>query len=114
MRVFVSAITFDLQGYAMLEPLPDSDYGVLLRRANRVRTLDGGVAVNDFGFTHADREFLLNLRPSKATDTTLRYLVENYGQVHVSTDDGFFTAIPQYVVIDGVATLTLSITEQLA
>jgi hypothetical protein len=114
MKVYISAVTFDLLGSVGLDPLPNSNYGALIRRANKVKTLDGGVAVTDFGFTHADREFNIELKPTRAIDTSLRYIVENHSLVHVSTDEGYFKAIPQYAVSNGIATLSLSVTEQLA
>jgi hypothetical protein len=112
--ISISAITFDMSGFIEFEPLPDADYGLLARRFKKSQTLDGGVAVSDFGYTSADREFDIRLKPTSAEDSTLRYIVENHDQVHVSTAEGFFKAVPQYTIRGGLASLTLSITEQIA
>jgi hypothetical protein len=114
MNVFVSAPVFDLVGTAHIAALPSSDFGTLVRRANKVATLDGGVAVNDFGYTAADRDFRINFKPDPEMDQTLRYLTRTYSFVHVSTSEGFYKAIPSYITGADRATLTLSITEQLA
>jgi hypothetical protein len=112
--ISIAGITFDMSGYITLEPLGGSDYGLLARRFKKSQTLDGGVSVSDFGYTSADREFDISLQPTSAQDSTLRYLVENHDQVHVSTEEGFYKAVPQYTIRGGIASLTLSITEQIA
>jgi hypothetical protein len=112
-KVFVSSIEYDPTGYVAIDALPGSDYGVLSRRANKIRTLDGGVVSNDFGFNHADREFLIHLHPTDEQDAILRYLVEFHPLVHVSTDEGVFTAIPQYAPSTTQSVLTLSIRSSL-
>lgn len=115
MRVSVSSIAFDLTGYAGIDPLNDSDYGVMIRRSNKVQTLDGGVSVNDYGYTDGDRAFEVRLIPDAETDAALRYLVEYHSLVNVSTKEGFFIAIPiAYEPGTEHATLTLSITERVA
>jgi len=114
-KVTVSSIAFDLTGYASFDPLADSDYGAMIRRANKVRTLDGGVAINDYGYTDGDRAFEIKLRPDPTIDAALRYLVEYHPLVNVSTKDGFFIAVPISYEQDGaISTLTLSITERVA
>lgn len=114
MKLLIDAITFDLNGSVELEALQESNFSTLGRRANKVATLDGGVAINDFGFTHADRDFQILLRPTPEQDSALRYIVENYGQVYVSTGEGFFKAIPEYSPGPSQSTLSLSVTEKIA
>lgn len=114
MKLLLDAITFDLNGSVELDALESSSFSTLGRRTNKVATLDGGVAINDFGFTHADRDFQILVKPTPAQDSTLRYIVENYGQVYVSTREGFFKAIPEYSPGPEQSTLSLSVTEKLA
>lgn len=114
MKLLIDSITFDLQGSVELDALPDSTFSTLGRRTNKVATLDGGVAINDFGFTHADRDFQVLVKPTPEQDAALRYIVENYGQVYVSTKEGFFKAIPEYSPGPSQSTLSLSITEKIA
>lgn len=112
--IFVSSVTFDPDAALEIDDLASSDYGAMTRRSNKVATLDLGVAVNDFGYTDADREFQVNLKLTQEIDETLRYIVRTYGLVNVSTREGFYTAIPSYSARAGIATLKLSITAQLA
>ncbi|GAB5451838.1 MAG: hypothetical protein Hals2KO_21660 [Halioglobus sp.] len=114
MFIALSTPTYDLDGSLLLEPLPSSDFGTLQRRGNKVPTLDAGVAVQDFGYTDADREFTVDLRVSPAQSNQLRELVRLYPRIYAATPEGFFEVIPSYAPrIDG-ATLTLSVTEKLA
>ena len=112
--ISLSATTFDLDGHIEFNEQPDSRYGELVRRASRNKTLNAGVSVSDFGFTHADRDFEIRLRPTVAEDAAIRYLVASYAQLQVSTPEGVFTAIPRYNVYEGLATIGLEITEKIA
>lgn len=114
MNVSISAITFDLSGEVTFTPLPGSSYGNLARRANKVATTDGGVAVNDFGFSDGDREFLFILEPTEGERGRIEGIVRNYSQVNVATENGFYRAIPEYEHEGKRGTLTLSITEKLS
>ena len=110
MRVSVAAQVYDLDGFIELETLPDSDFDELRRRTNKVATLDGGVAVNNAGYTHADRELRLRVRPTEAENAQLRYIVETYATVNVSVEGEFYQAIPSYAPGDEFSLLRLSIT----
>ena len=112
--ISLAAITFDLSGFIEIDAQPDSEYGELVRRSTRSRTLDGGVTVSDFGFSHGDRDFIINFTPTEAEDESMRYLVEYYDQLHIGTAEGFFKAIPSYKMQRGVATINLQITEKIA
>jgi hypothetical protein len=113
MILTIAAITFDLDAHITIDAIQRSDYGDLVRRATRSKTLDGGVSVSDFGFSHADRDFSLTFTPTQAEDETLRYIVEYHPQVHVSIGEGVFTAIPSYSMQDGDATIGLEVTDKI-
>jgi len=113
MRVFISAIEYDLQGYVEIDALPVSEYGTLARRATRVATLDGGAVSQDFGFTHADRKLSVRFLSTNELDAALKYLVENYPLVQVSVDGGVFYAIAEYQPGAETSALNLDITESL-
>lgn len=114
MIINITPVVFDISGALSIRALPSSNFGSMIRRANRRATLDLGVAVNDFGYTDADRDMAINFKPTPETDETARYLVRTHSRVHVATREGFFVAIPQYVINDGRSTITLMIIEKLA
>lgn len=93
--IHISAKTFDLSGVLDITPLPNSSPGQLTRRVNRVPTLDGGIAVNDGGFSHGDRDVDIIYRPvSTAHDDIARRIVELHSRVCLSLPDGLFEAAP--------------------
>jgi hypothetical protein len=96
MLLFLSSLTFDLDGYIEVTASDRMTAGDTRRRVNRVATLDGGVAVNDFGFTHADRTLDVIWRPtSSAIERAIDRLVQVYDRLHVATRDGVFLAAPE-------------------
>lgn len=115
-RVFIASTTFDLNGHLVIDPLGSSDFGTTSRRTNKVATLDGGVAVNDGGFAHGDKDFTIDWRTRDATFEALAVgVVENYATVYVTTRDGCFLATPaSYSATDGVSSISLSIHSKVA
>ena len=88
-----------------------SSLGEYARRVQRTATLDASVVVTDNGYTHADRTVRLDVSDeSKATQETLRRLVEMYARVLLFLPEGAFTAVPERFVTSGaVSTMTLLI-----
>ena len=96
MLVHLASKLFDLSGAVLLDCLPDTTAGQVQRRTNRVATLDGGAAFNDFGFAEADRTIELRWEPtSAATDALVARLVRVHGWVYVSMRDGLWLAAPE-------------------
>jgi hypothetical protein len=94
--VILSTKTYDLDGF--LEITLEGSREALLERTRRAvvtPTLDGGVAVQDGGFTHGDRTIDVRMQPTRTELTTLTYLIETYSQLNCSLRDGFYTAVPQ-------------------
>ena len=94
--VILSTKTFDLDGY--LEITLEGSREVLIertRRASVTPTLDGGVAVQDGGFSHGDRAIDVRVMPTRNDLDTLKYIIENYSQINCAMREGFFTAVPQ-------------------
>lgn len=114
MLVFISSIDFDLNGSATIDAYPSSDLGIFGRRFNKIKTLDGGVVVNDGGFANGDMEFNFIFSKTSQIDSSLKYIVSTYSQVRVSTRDGVFIAVPTYTPDTPDAQLSLSITEKLS
>lgn len=96
MLVHLSSKLFDLAGVALLRCLDDTTAGQVQRRVNRVATLDGGAAFNDFGFAEADRTIELRWVPDDpAIEATVARLVRLHRWVYVSMPDGLWLAAPE-------------------
>lgn len=96
MTITISALTFDPLGSVTLQPLPSSDIDTLRRRVSRIETLDGGVALNDFGYTDGDRTLQIEFRPrDQAQEDQIKRLLRLHGRVRVSTRDGVYLAAPE-------------------
>lgn len=116
MKVFLSAITFDPAGVVALNTPPGQTLGESRRRVNRIATLDGGAAINDFGFAEADRSIKLAWRPiSRATESAVQRLLMLYNLLHLSTPEGVYLVAPEtYTPGATESTLTLLVSAKLA
>lgn len=96
MDYILTAPEFDPSGFIALPVFRDQGAGEAKRRVTRVATLDGGAAINDFGYADADRTIELRW-PTKdrATSAAVERLMRLYGRLHVSTVSGFFSAAPE-------------------
>ena len=114
MLVHLAAKLFDLSGAVLLDCVPDTNAGSLQRRVNRVATLDGGAAFNDFGFAEADRTIELRWLPAdRAADATVARLVRLHRWVYVSMPDGLWLAAPEtYTPGADESRLTLLVSER--
>ena len=93
----LSTIEFDPDGHVIL---PAAGLGLLggesRRRVSRITTLDGGVAINDFGYTAADETIELSWLPeSRALDDNVQRLLETYPRLHVAILTGFYLVAPE-------------------
>lgn len=112
----ISAVTYDPIGHVMLDIEPDrSDMGDTTRRINRIATLDGGAALNDFGSSPADRTFLLQWTGADmVAQETVARLVRLYSTLTFSCPLGVFTAAPESLRAGPyITTLKLLAIEQL-
>jgi len=92
----INAPVFDIDGHETIEA-PDQD-GIrsLTRRNSRVATLDGSAAINDFGYSDADRTFDVQWTPrSKAQADNIMRMVKSYSRLIVSTREGCFIGAPE-------------------
>ncbi len=92
MIAHLSSLTVDPLGSVWLDLLPESAVYKADRRVNRVKTLDGGYALNDFGFSHCDRDATLYWRADETTDFLARRLLELYSRVYLALPEGLFLA----------------------
>ena len=113
--ISISAPIYDPTGAINLHEIPGSDTRNVGRRVNRVKTLDGGVVVNDGGFAHGDRDLRVRWRPkSEAEYQSVQRLVRLYPQLIVSTREGVFRCAPNTLTNQGTeATLALLVIERL-
>lgn len=96
MLVTLSAVEYAVNGHIVIDALDASDLGQTTRRVNRVATLDGGAAINDFGHSWADRTLTVSWLPqNKAAEDEIDAFVRSQAQVHVGTRDGVYLAAPQ-------------------
>lgn len=92
----LSAPVWDFDGFVQLQVLPDNTAGETRRRVNRLTTLDGGVVVNDFGFSEGDRTITLVWSPAtREIESAVDRLIKTYSVLHVSTRAGVFLAAPE-------------------
>jgi len=116
MRIVLSALTFDPAGVVPLDVSPDGFYGDSARRINRIATLDGAAAFNDFGFSEADRTLVARWVPRKAaTEAAVDRLLQSYTRVTVATPKGLYlAALQSYTPGASESTLTLLVVSKLA
>lgn len=96
MRCTLSTPTFDLDGFIELQLSSPAEPSETRRRVTRIATLDGGVALNDFGFTDADRTLLLSWQPTtREQHLDIERLVQTYPQLQVAIASGVYLAAPE-------------------
>lgn len=111
--VHISSAVMDPDGHVTIDALPDSDLASHTRRVNRVATLDGGAAINDFGFSHADRTFVVVWLPNPRIDAAVGRLVRLYSRLIVSMRDGvYLCAIEAFRPTPRESRLTLLVIER--
>lgn len=116
MLVHLASKLFDLSGVILLDCVPDTTAGEVRRRINRVSTLDGGAAFNDFGFSEADRTIELRWIPAdRSADAVVERLVRLHRWVYVSMQGGLWLAAPEtYTPGASESRLTLLVNERCA
>jgi len=71
------------------------------RRVNRKKTLDGGVSINDMGFSHGDRTFEIVSDPATIAEyERARYMHQAYPSLLLSCDEGLFFGTLKSVLVD--------------
>ena len=112
----LSTPTYDLDGSIELALTALAEPGGARRRVNRIATLDGGVAVNDFGFSDADRTLLLRWKPTdQAQHEDIERLAQTYPLLQVATRGGVYLAAPEtYTQGSDESTLRLLVVEKLS
>jgi len=93
MNVSLCSRVFDPDGNLIIAIQADSELGNTTRRVNRVKTLDGGVSINDTGFSESDREFKIKAQLSKSETDQINRLYQLYPLLSISTKLGVFEGV---------------------
>lgn len=113
--IIITPINFDPAGPLKIKNGQTTDRGEWGRRANRVATLDGGVAVNDFGFSEGDRTVVVQWDCTREEELRARQILAAHRLVNLSMDDGLFEAVPlRFNQPGSQGRFTLLITRRLA
>ncbi|MFW6344807.1 MAG: hypothetical protein ACOC0M_00525 [Halomonas sp.] len=95
-QIGLAARNFDPEGTLLVPWHDGTESESISRRVNRVRTLDGGVAINNRGYAPGDRTLRLSLQGLPlATVERARRLLRLHSQLTVSLRDGCFTGTPE-------------------
>lgn len=85
-----------------------------IARASRIKTLDGGIYINNGGVSEGDRSITVKETVTDIQADTLWEIFNRAENIHVSTQDGFFLGFFQKLTLDnGTADLTLWIKEKI-
>ena len=116
MLISLAAPNFDLDGAVMLKATLASVLGDTDRRVSRSATLDGGVVLTDFGFSHGDRTLEVVVAEISPEDyALLAYLHQTYPLLTLSCDQGHFIGCLQSLrPKDGGVTCSYLVKEKLA
>ncbi len=87
-------LEFDLDGDIVIhDEFSESQVHDFKRRVSRTKTLDGGVYINDFGYTSGDRTIELSLGSLSLVDVdNVKRLFKSYSKFIVVTREGPFLA----------------------
>lgn len=95
-RISVSAPSFDIDGSEMVSTSNRQGLFDVTRRVSRIATLDGSAAINDFGYSPADRRLVITWTPRvKALSDNIRRMSRQYSRLIVSFSDGCFIGAPE-------------------
>ena len=99
--ISISTITQNTSGNIVLAKKNNSRLYAGQARVSRSATLDGGVVIDHQGYVAGDRTLTIKVELSETETAALKTIFENQTLVHVSTADGFFTAVIESLSGDG-------------
>lgn len=104
----INAPQFDIEGHIMVRNAERSGLFGFGRRVSRMPTLDGGAAINDFGYSASDRTFDITWNPeSEVQVEQVRRMAQVYGRLIISFSDGCYLVAPEnFSADDETVTLT--------
>lgn len=112
--IAISVSIADTAGALVLKMTQDSRIKGGTRRVSRTKTLDGGCAIYDGGFSHADRTWTIEAIVSDATWDILFAIVSAYSLIYVAIAEGFFVCCVEHAVRkEDKATLSILVKEKI-
>ena len=94
MLVSLCSVQISLTAVFLFESLDGLELNGMTRRLSKTRTLDGGTAINDGGFSWADAEIALEVPVSAVSDQmSLHDMISINAQCTLSTSIGFFRCV---------------------
>lgn len=115
MMLTITAPIFDIEGHETIASPEPAGLAGFERRNSRVATLDGGAAINDFGYSDADRTLDIRWKPSSQGQVdNIARMVKAYGRLIVSCREGCFIGAPRaFSVSDNKAQLQILVERRL-
>ena len=116
MIITLSTQTYDIDGFVSISAKPSSSFGDITRRVSVVKTLDGGIAVNDGGSSHGDRLAVVMWKTKNTSfEQNIERVVNSYSRLYLSSPSGFFEVAPTgYTQRGAESVLNLSILDKIA
>lgn len=91
----ITAPSFDIKGFEVIEHPEKDGLSGLERRNSRIATLDGSAAINDFGYSDADRTLDIGWSPkSQRQVDNIARMVKAYSRLIISCREGCFIGAP--------------------
>jgi len=114
--VAIGAWLFDLDGHIRIRPRGDDSLGPIARRVNRVATLNGGAAFNDFGYSASDMTLTLQWQPrDRSQSDRMARIFQVHSLVRVCQGNEVWLAVPErYTPAFDRATASFLVREKLA
>jgi len=106
--ISINTTTSDTNGSILINTVADIRDNTA--RISRTKTLDGGVVINNSGFSAGDMTLRISERISESKAAVLWYIFQNYTSILLSTNAGLFlAAIQSLKPNNGKMTMTILI-----
>lgn len=103
--ISLASRTFDLNGTFLFyneDYETDNELDEASRRVTKTKTLDGGVYINDNGYTASDKTITIVLvNPSKELASGLKRLLQVHGEVTISMNNEVLLCVPESYLLSG-------------
>lgn len=111
--IIISSVAVDPEAVVAIDT--EMDIRENIARVARIKTLDGGVVINNSGFSYGDITVTISEEITEAQAETIWYIFKNYVAINLATPAGFFLAAIKKVKTDnGALNMTILIDSKLA
>jgi len=109
--ISISTTIFDCNGSVVFDDSADIRENVA--RVSRIKTLDGGVVINNSGFSDGDMTVGISSKISEVKAKDLWHIFKNYTSINFSTEHGFFLgSIKTLKINNGRITMSILIAKR--